>query len=51
MTTPEIIGTVSKNTNLAFLIIGGHAVIAHGYPRNTCSNKISATECWGISTM
>src|SRR5580765_7442002 len=35
MTTPEIIGALSKNTNLAFLIIGGHAVIAHGYPRNT----------------
>ena len=35
MTTPEIIGTITKNPDLAFLIVGGHAVIAHGYPRNT----------------
>ncbi len=35
MTTAEIIAACSQDTGLPFLIIGGLAVIAHGYPRDT----------------
>src|SRR5688572_5586345 len=35
MTTAEIIAACAGGSRLAFLIVGGHAVIAHGYPRNT----------------
>jgi len=35
MTPSEIIAACSKNSELPFLIIGGMAVIAHGYPRDT----------------
>jgi hypothetical protein len=35
MTTPEIIAACAKITQRPFLVIGGHAVIAHGYSRNT----------------
>lgn len=35
MTPAEIIGASSKNSELPFLVIGGLAVIAHGYPRDT----------------
>jgi hypothetical protein len=35
MTPAEIIAACSKNSELPFLVIGGLAVIAHGYPRDT----------------
>ena len=35
MTPAEIIAASSKNSELPFLVIGGLAVIAHGYPRDT----------------
>jgi hypothetical protein len=35
MTTPEIIAACADLTRKPFLVIGGHAVIAHGHPRNT----------------
>jgi hypothetical protein len=35
MTPAQIIAACSKNSELPFLIIGGMAVIAHGYPRDT----------------
>ena len=35
MTTPEIIAACAKVVQRPFLVIGGHAVIAHGYSRNT----------------
>ena len=35
MNTAEIIAACSKDTGLPFLVIGGLAVIAHGYPRDT----------------
>ncbi len=35
MTPAQIIAACSKNAELPFLIIGGMAVIAHGYPRDT----------------
>jgi hypothetical protein len=35
VTTPEIIAACAKTTQKPFLVIGGHAVIAHGYSRNT----------------
>jgi hypothetical protein len=35
MTAAEFIAACSKNSELPFLIIGGLAVIAYGYPRDT----------------
>jgi hypothetical protein len=35
MTTAEIIVLCATNSELRFLVIGGLAVIAHGYPRHT----------------
>jgi hypothetical protein len=35
MTTRELIEACSTQSGLPFLIIGGHAVIAHGYARTT----------------
>lgn len=35
MTTAEIIAACARDGTLPFLIIGGLAVIAHGYPRET----------------
>lgn len=35
MNVPELLAACSKNPDLPFLVIGGHAVIAHGYPRTT----------------
>ena len=35
MTPAEIIAVCAKNPELRFLVIGGLAVIAYGYPRNT----------------
>lgn len=35
MTTPELIRACAQSARKPFLVIGGHAVIAHGYARNT----------------
>jgi hypothetical protein len=35
MNTPEIIAVCAERTQKPFLMIGGHAVIAHGHPRTT----------------
>ena len=35
METLATISSAAKNRNLRFLLAGGHAVIAHGFPRNT----------------
>lgn len=35
MTTPDIIAACAKTSQRPFLVIGGHAVIAHGYSRHT----------------
>lgn len=35
MNIADIIATCAKDTGLPFLVIGGVAVIAHGYPRDT----------------
>lgn len=35
MTTSEIIATFAHDTNLPFLVIGGIAIVAHGYQRDT----------------
>jgi hypothetical protein len=35
MTTAGVISICAKETGLPFLVIGGLAVIAHGYPRDT----------------
>lgn len=35
MTTPEIINACVETAQKPFLVIGGHAVIAHGYSRST----------------
>ncbi len=35
MTTADVIAACARTIGLPFLVIGGHAVIFHGYPRNT----------------
>ena len=35
MTVPELLKACAREANLPFLVIGGYAVVAHGYQRNT----------------
>ena len=35
MTTSELLAQITERVQRPFLVIGGHAVIAHGYPRTT----------------
>lgn len=44
MTTPEIIAACAKAAQRPFLVIGGHAVIAHGYSRNTVDLDLLARQ-------
>jgi hypothetical protein len=40
MTIPEVLKACGQQTKLPFLVIGGYAVIAHGYQRNTADLDI-----------
>jgi hypothetical protein len=50
MTPAKIIAACSENSELPFLVIGGLAVIAHGYPRETvdvdCLVRRSDRDAW-----
>ena len=35
MTTAEVLRACAEQAKLPFLVVGGHAVILHGYQRNT----------------
>jgi hypothetical protein len=45
MTPAEIIAACSKNAEVPFLVIGGLAVIAHGYPRDTVDLDYLVRRC------